>query len=483
MMTLPESAGKQAVTAAEGSNPPMNHRISRYFGTRAFYRMVMAIAVPIMLQNGITNFVSLLDNIMVGQVGTAQMSGVAIVNQILFVFNLGIFGGLSGAGIFTAQYYGRGDQQGVLYTARFKLLLGVVITLIAMTVLICFGQPLILSYLNGDSEELPAALASAESYLQIMLWGLPAFMAVQVYASTLRECGETMLPMAAGITAVLVNLAGNWLFIFGQLGFPAMGVNGAALATVVSRYVELLIVAVWTHLHADRFPFVRELYASLHIPAALMRRIAAKGSPLLLNELLWSGGMAVLTQCYSLRGLDVVAAENIANTICNLFNIMFLSLGSSVAIVVGQQLGAGRMEEARASARRMIVFSILSSTVMALLLYVSAPLFPRLYNTTDAVRALAVEIMRVTALFMPQMAFMNAAYFVLRSGGRTFITFLFDSVAIWAVSIPIAWVLATQTDWPVTWILVAVNLGNLIKCVLGYILVKRGTWVRNMVAE
>ena len=152
----------------------------KLIGDKRFYKMVLLIAVPIMIQNGITNFVSLLDNIMVGQVGTEQMTGVAIVNQLIFVYNLCIFGGVSGAGIFTAQFFGQKDDEGVANTFRFKLWMAAILTGITILILVVFGEPLIQMYLNGnqDGGDTAAALFYGKKYLWIMLAGLPAFMVV-----------------------------------------------------------------------------------------------------------------------------------------------------------------------------------------------------------------------------------------------------------------------------------------------------------------
>lgn len=165
-------------------------KLSKFIGNRDFYRMVLMIAVPIMIQNGITNFVSLLDNIMIGQVGTEQMSGVAIVNQLIFVYNLCIFGGVSGAGIFTAQYFGQGNHEGVRQTMRFKLWMVMIITTLTAALFLCSGTVLISGYLKGDgsAESIAATLMYGKQYLKIMLVGLPAFALVQIYSSTLREC-------------------------------------------------------------------------------------------------------------------------------------------------------------------------------------------------------------------------------------------------------------------------------------------------------
>ena len=238
---------------------------NRYIGDRAFYRRVFGVAVPIIIQNGITNFVSLLDNIMVGQVGTVPMSGVSIVNQLMFVFNLCVFGASSGAGIFTAQFHGSNDDEGVRYTFRFKFLICIAITVLGCGIFLGGGSGLIGLYLTGEGDASTAAgaLSYGLDYLHVMLWGLLPFALTNAYSSTLRETGETVVPMVGGISAVLVNLVLNYVLIFGHFGAPEMGVEGAALATVISRYVELAIVGGWVHTHAQQKPFIKGAFRSV----------------------------------------------------------------------------------------------------------------------------------------------------------------------------------------------------------------------------
>lgn len=452
---------------------------------KTLLKTVLMVAFPIMIQNGFTNFVNLLDNIMVGRLGTEQMSGVAIVNELLFVYNLCIFGGLSGAGIFTAQYFGKSDAEGVRNTFRFKFVLAMGLVLTATVILLLFGENLIGYFLNEspDGGDLAAALKSGQSYLLIMLVGLPGFALTQVYSSTLRECGETVVPMKAGVAAVLVNLSLNYVLIYGKLGFSAMGVEGAAIATVISRYVEASIVIIWTHRHTEAQPFVKGLYRTLRVPSFLVSQITKKGMILLLNETLWSLGMTLLTQCYSMRGLNAVAGVNIANTINNLFKVVFLSFGVSIGIIVGRLLGAGEIDEAKETDRKIIIISVVISSFVGLLMLAVSPLFPRLYNTNEIARHIATSLIMVQAICLPIEAFKNATYFTLRSGGRTFLTFLFDGFFVIAVSFPIAYIMSRYTAASVVWILISVHLGDLMKSVFGFILVKKGIWARNIVAQ
>lgn len=457
----------------------------KFIGDKAFYMMVLGIAVPIMIQNGITNFVNLLDNIMVGRLGTEQMSGVSIVNQLMFVYNICIFGGVSGAGIFTAQYYGQKDDEGIRHTFRFKIWMTLILTVTAIVLFVFYDDVLINLYLRGNSDggDLLAALEYGKQYLRIMVFSLPAFMVLQIYASTLRECGETVVPMKAGMVAVFINLVFNYLLIYGKFGFPELGVMGAAIATTMSRYIETAIVVLWTHKHGEIHTFVKGLYNTLTLPVNVAKKIFVKGMPLIVNEALWSAGMAMLTQCYSVRGLNVVAGLNIANTVNNLFNVVFLALGNSVAIVVGQLLGAGKMEEARDKDNKMIAFSVLACSGVAVIMLFMSPVFPMLYNTSEAVRHQATLFMIAQAIFMPQGAFIHAAYFTLRSGGKTVVTFFFDCVFMWVVSVPVVFILSRFTEIPAHYIFVCCQVADWIKCVIGFILVKNGVWIQNIVKQ
>ena len=462
----------------------MPSKLRKLIGSRAFYAMVLAVVVPIIVQNAITNFVNLLDNLMVGRIGTDQFSGVAVANQLIYVFNLAVFGAVSGAGIFTAQYCGAGNLEGVRASCRYKLYAGLLLSVGAIALFLLKGPELVLLYLTDDSD--PARVADTLhyglQYLNIMLLGLPPFAFAQSYASTLRETGETRLPMLAGIIAVFVNLIFNFLLIYGKLGFPKLGVQGAAIATVLSRYVELGIIAVYTHTHTRKHPFAEGLFRTLCIPRTVVREITHKGMPLLVNELLWSLGMATLNQIYSLRGLDVVAATNINTTVFNLFSVFFLSLGTAAAIIIGQDLGANEVDTAVDHSGKMIAFSVVVSIFVGLELIACSNAIPMLYDVLPSVRSLASKLILVCACIMPFNAFCNCEYFILRSGGKTGITFLFDCGFTWLVCIPLAYCLTHFTAMGVVMIFFCVHSMDAVKGVIGLVLVKKGVWIHNIVS-
>ena len=456
----------------------------RLIGTRNFYKKTLAVAVPIMIQNGITNFVSMLDNIMVGRVGTDAMSGVSIVNQLLFVFILCLFGATAGIGIFTAQFSGKGDNEGIRYTMRMKLVVALFLAAVGISIFALKGDTLIQFWLKGESGtgNIANTLASAKSYLFVCLFEMVPLAIAMSYAGTLRETGETILPMKAGVAAVCVNLIGNYILIYGKFGAPALGVVGAALATVISRFVEAFIVIFWMHTHADKSPYAAGLYKSLYIPADLVKKIALKASPVLLNEFLWAGGQTVLSQQYSLMGLDVVAAMNISSTVNNVFNIVFIAMGDAIAIILGQELGKkmknkdGIMEEAHQLAFFTVAVCLISGT----LLFMVSSHFPRIYNTSDTIRGIATGLIRLCAVFMPLYAYENSTYFTLRSGGNTWLTFVFDSLFVWVLSIPVLFVLVRFSSLSILPMFTCVQLLELIKCAIGFIMVNKGIWINDL---
>lgn len=462
----------------------MTKALHKYIGTRQFYKGVLSVAVPIMVQNGITNLVNLLDNVMVGALGTEAMSGVSIVNQFLFVFNLLIFGSMSACGIFTSQYYGAKDYGGVRSTFRLKMVLSLAFSVLAIAAFIFFDDELISIFLHtgGDpSLDLAQTLEHGKEYLSIYLFAIIPYSVSQLYASTLRECGESLMPMYASLISVFTNFALNGVLIFGLLGFPALGVTGAAIATVIARVFEMLFIIIATHSNKKKYYFISGVYRSFKIPKSLAIGVVIRGLPILFNECLWSLAITAQNQAYSVRGLDVVASLNIASVIINLLSVVYMALSSSIGILVGARLGAGEIDDAKDTATKMLVFSLFSTLIMGAVMAVIAPFFPHLYETTDSVRSLATFMILVSAALMPFCSYTHSVYYILRSGGSVVSTVLMDCGFMWAIAAPTALVLAHFTALDIRLIFLIVKSTELLKVALSVYLLRRGTWVKRLV--
>lgn len=455
--------------------------LSKLIGTRMFYRRILAVVLPILIQNLITNVVNLLDNIMVGQVGTEAMSGVAIINQLIFVYNLGIFGLLSGIGIFTAQYFGKRDEQGIRNTFVLKAWASAVYFIAALLICRFLGPAMINSFLHesGSGIDAAAIFAYSEKYLWIIMIGLVPFTVSLVYSSTLRELQEANIPMIAGIAAVFVNLVFNYILIYGHFGAPALGVIGAAIATNISRFTELAIIAVWVYTHKDGLAFMKPGLKA-DISFSYIKKVALTSAPLFFNEFLWASGITLQNRIISNRGLEVVPAINIASTVGNLCNTFYLSIGISLGIIVGSILGRGDSEEAVDTDRKMMFMSFCTATVIGIISFAFAPLIADIYNTSPDVKALAAAFIRIVAVYIPMEAIINASYFTIRCGGKTLITFLFDSVFNWCVVIPVALITVNLLPIPVTACYAVICGSSVIKLIVGLILVKKKIWINRL---
>ena len=453
--------------------------MKKLIGSKGFYKMVLAICIPIVIQNGFTNLASLLDNIMIGQLGTLSMSGVSITNQLLQVFNVTIFGAMSGPGIFMAQFYGKKNKEGVENCFRIKLIIGIIIALLAIFLFYTFGQQLISLYLNDNPQDNLKTLNYGMDYLKIMIIGLIPFVITQVYSSSLRETGNTVLPMIASVVAVIVNFCINYILIFGHFGFPQLGVTGAAIGTVVSRVVEMSINIVGGY----RNTYLKEAMVLKKVPLSLTKEMLKRGLPLLCNEILWSISIALISQSYSTRGIIAVAAINITTTVTNFFMIVCYAMGNSISIVVGQQLGAGEIEKAKDYDLKMLFMNFVMCLAIGIVLFNVSSLIPQIYNTSLEVKALASQLLKIAACMLPIISIYYSSYFTMRAGGKTFLTFLFDSGYTFVFTFMSALLLTRLTSLPILTIYLLVKCVDIPKATLGLVLVRKGIWVHNIVSD
>lgn len=454
---------------------------SKLIGDRLFYAKVMSILIPMVIQQGITNLVNLLDNVMVGRLGTESISGVAVANQLIFIFNLMIFGLLAGASIYGAQYYGKNDKDGFHETYRYRLYFGIAMAVIGWIVFGMQGRHLLELYLGGTKEAETIRLAS--NYMKIICWQLIPFALVSGVGGALKDCGEAKIPMQASILAIFTNLVLNYLLIYGKFGFPEMGIEGAALATVIARYLELLFLLLQIQKNSERLPFMQGVFRKLGLTPVVLKKMLITGTPLFLNETLWSSGMTLINAAYATRGIAAIAATNINQTVWNLFGIICMSMGVSVGILAGQHLGANQFEEAKDTVLKVAVLSVAMNIAVGLAIVAISPFVPLLYNTESEVRKLASQLLIVCGLMMPASAYTNICYFTLRSGGKTIITFFFDCGFTWVACIPMAWILCRYTGLGVVQVYMSVQLLEFVKAAIGTVLIKSGIWINNVLPE
>lgn len=453
-------------------------KLKRLIGTKAFYAAVIAIVIPIMMQQGLTSFVGLLDNIMVGRLDADSIAGVAVSNQILFLFITVTIGGLAGPGIFVSQYFGAKDEEHLRQSFRFKIILSLAITAVAMIIFTIFGEQIIRLVFDNEEVSEEIAVGHGLEYLKIIVLSLPLFSISQIIATTLREIGKVKIPLYSGISAVLVNAVLNYILIFGKLGFPALGVKGAAYATLISRAVEMSILLVI--MFVKRYSFTKNLFSHFRIDKGLVRSITRKGTPLLLNELFWGLGSTLIMFSFALRGKAVVAALSISSAASNLLFVVFGALGMGIAIFVGKELGANRIEEAKDNANKLLAFAVFVAMILAGFYLLVSPYIPLLYNVDDHIRHLATSFIIVICCCMPIFTFNVGCFFILRSGGKTIYTMIFDSGFQILYSLPLAFILAKYFTLDIIVVYAIVQGSDFLKSFIGYAFVRSGKWATNL---
>lgn len=452
---------------------------------KEFYRNVAKISLPILAQGTLTYLVGFIDNIMVGQVGTEAMSGVAIGNQLHYVYYNCLMGIVAGGSVFGSQFYGKKDMEGFRESFRFRFLASLILSAFAFILLFLFGESFISLFLHTQNSTVSAdiTLQYGKRYLTILLLGMAPFAVTQVYASAMKDMGETFMPMIASVAAILANTFLNYLLIFGKMGAPKLGVQGAAIATVISRLIELTIILLALCIRKNTFQVLRNTFGKHPGSTSLRKKILLKSFPLMINESFWSVGTSIMLQCYSFRGIQVVAGLNIATSIYNIFTVIYTSIGGTVAIMMGQLIGAGKMQEAKTSNKKLFRIAITVSSVFGILLFAAAPFIPQIYATTSTVQNLASQFMRILAICLPISCFTHVAFFTIRAGGKALITFLYDSLNLWVINIPLAYCLTRYTAMPIVHIYFLCQMAQIVKLAAGYILVKKGVWLNNIVQE
>lgn len=449
---------------------------------KTFYKKVIILALPILIQQAITVSINLLDNMMVGSFDLLAVSGVSIANQIFFIVNVLFFGGYVAPGIFVSQYYGAKDIEGVQRAIRFKVWAGLAVLTVVSVVLLLFHPFFIRQFLHdtNDPSSMDAIFAYSKTYLTLMVISLVPFSVTLLYTTSFRETGKPTLPMKAGVVALGVNFVLNLLLINGYLGFPKMGVVGGALSTIIARFTEMLIILIVSSKQKRNYPFLQGLYKTLKVPLALVKDIVKKGLPLLTNEFIWSLGMTVVVAIYAKRGTLVLLSLNITGTITNLFFIIFGAMATAISIIVGQSLGAGKLDEAKVIGKKLMFFLVFVCGMVGIFLAIISPFIPILFNATPDIKHLATLILLVIAAFFPVYAFNSGAVYTIRAGGVTTILFLFDVLFIWGIYLPLAYLLVSKTAWSIVLVYFLIQVLEIIKSIFLTFLLKKGYWIKNL---
>ncbi|MCX7708715.1 MAG: MATE family efflux transporter [Clostridia bacterium] len=445
------------------------------FGDKSFYISLVSLAMPIALQNFISSALNLVDTVMIGQLGEAEIAAVALANQIFFLLILFLFGISSGAGIFHAQFWGKGDVPNIRKVLGISLVGG-----ISVALLFTIASLVIPRELMGLFSQDTRVIHMGSAYLRIVSLSFIMTAVSFCYSFTLRCTGKAGLPTYISFIALIANTLLNYVLIFGVLGFPSLGVEGAAIATVIARVVEMVLMLVIVY--GRKLVPAASFKEMLDFDLSFVKRFLNTTTPVILNEILWSVGITMYTVAYGRMGTGVLASINIASTVERIALVLFMGMANACAVLVGNKIGEGDEKTAFLYAKRLIVLGPLTGIVMGGIVIGASDWILSIYKVSEVVYNDAKYILMIFGLLIAFKIFnMINVVGILRSGGDTTFCLIMDTAGIWLIAVPLAFIGGLVWSLPVYIVYLLVNLEEVFKIALGIPRFISGKWINNLV--
>ncbi len=444
---------------------------------RIFLRKAVWIALPVALQGMLNTIVNLVDTMMIGRLGETAIAAVGLANKVFFVFSLLVFGVASGSGVLAAQYWGNQDGKSIRKVTGLALL-------IAMTGALLFALPSVfcprlVMRIFTDSDK---AIQTGAAYLAVAALSYPFTAVTNTYVAMLRAVGRVKAPVAISLMAIMINIVLNYILIFGHFGAPRLGVTGAAIATLAARLAESgTILAV---VYLGRSPIAGKFREMFGYSGAFIRQFAGTALPVIANEFIWGLGTTMYSLAYGRMGDNAVAAITIATTIQDIVVVLFQGLSAATAVILGNEMGAGKLKQAEKYARNFFILQFLVTLAAMGLCYGIRWNMIGMYSISREVAQAVNRCLIVFILFMPfkMFNFVNVVG-VLRSGGDTRMCLILDTSGVWLIGVPMAFLgglYLRQTIWVVY---AMVMTEEVYKAVLGYFRYRQKKWLRNLAVE
>ncbi|WOO87822.1 MATE family efflux transporter [Mollicutes bacterium LVI A0039] len=447
--------------------------MKKYFD-KVFFKSALIIATPIVLQQLVSSLAQLIDNLMVGSINGQAIAGVGAVNSIFFVLMTASFGISEGASIFIAQQYGAGKKEKIANSLAISITIILIIAGIALTIINIYDEQFIKLFINDVDSNSLAALEYGMKYLNVLVWGYWIMMLNNVLGSSFRAVGNTKIPMAAGMIAVITNTCLNLILI------PKFGVEGAAFATVCSRIIEFAILFVI--LKRVQTVFVFGLKSFTTVKLAQVKQITKKMMPLTLNECLWGLGTSTLMALYGARSINDLASIQITYTIANLLFVAMAGFGVAVSVLIGQKLGQGNFEEAIENSKKLLALGSIVGLVFLVIAQIISFIIPLLYGNVDPIiQVQSANLLRIIGLVYPVYIITVTFFFTLRAGGDTVGVLIMDAGTVWLLSIPVGFILVNYTSAPIYLIFIGVQSFEIFKMLIGFYRYRKNNWVQNIV--
>ena len=447
------------------------------FRDSRFLRKALMIACPVALQGMLNTVVNLVDTLMIGTLGATAIAAVGLANKVFFVFSLLVFGIVSGSGVLAAQFWGSGDVKNIRKVLGLSLLLAMGGALFFVVPAIAAPQFVMRIFTTSQD-----SIALGAKYLRLAALTYPFIALTNVYVAMLRAVNKVVFPVISSCIAIAVNICLNYVLIFGKFGAPALGVEGAAIATFIARVIEIGLVLGYVYI--KKMPIACGFTQLFGWPAAFVRKFAATSAPVIANEFMWGLGTTMYSLAYGRMGDEAVAAITIATTIQDIVVVLFQGLSAATAVILGNELGAGKLKRAEKYATQFFILQFIVTMAAAMVVIgIRWPIIS-LYNITAEVGRDVNMCILIFAAYMPAKMFnyVNVVG-VLRSGGDTKMCLFLDTSGVWVIGVPLAFLGALVWHLPIYAVSGLVMLEEVYKAILGYIRYRQKKWLRNLAVE
>lgn len=444
---------------------------------RLFLSKAVRIALPVAMQGMLNTIVNMVDTMMIGSLGATAIAAVGLANKVFFVMTLLVFGIVSGSGILAAQFWGNGDVKNIRKVLGLALLLALSAAMAFFVPAVACPDKMMRIFTTGED-----TIRIGASYLALVAFSYPFIAVSNTYVAMMRAVGQVKAPVMISSCTILINIAFNYIFIFGKFGAPAMGVVGAALATLIARIVEMTALLLVVYL--NRSPLACRLRELFGYSGLFIRKFFSTAAPVIANEFTWGLGVTIYSLAYGRMGDDAVAAITIATTIQDIMSVLFQGLSAATAVILGNEMGAGRLEKAERYAKNFLILQFLLTIVMALVCAGVRWKIIALYRVSGEVARDVSRCLLVFSLFMPFKMFNYVNIVgVLRSGGDTKVCLFLDCSGVWLIGIPMAFLGGLYFKLPIYTVYAMVTLEEVYKTILSYIRYRQKKWLRNLAAE
>ncbi len=446
--------------------------LKKYIGTKEFYISALSVAIPIMIQSFVTSFVNLIDNVMISSVGAEALTAVTVANKYYMILNATLMG-LGGSGaIFISQYFGAKDHKSCQKILNMVISFGIIAGAIFFFIITFFSNEILSAFTQTQ-----AIKDTAQDYLNYIKFSYIPYGITFIIMTSLRAVGINGIQLKVGLVTVFTNTFLNYILIYGNFGAPAMGAQGAAIATLCARLIETAVYIII--LAKNKHFFSLQIKSIFKYDFSLLKNISIKAFPLTLNEVLYSLGYTIIFASYMKVDEKLVAGMSAADTVINITYIIFGGLSSAVAILIGKKLGAGEIKEAKENATKLITLAGVIGVALGGLLYLVAPLIPSIFNMGDEVNQAIVDILRIKSTLLWVFVINVCVFFTLRAGGDTLSTLIMDG-GILCVAAAVAILLSNFSSYPLTTVYLLVELVEFLKLILAFIFIRRGRWAKNL---